>query len=123
MHNRTILIVDDDMTLTEGLSMALEEEGVNVVVCHDVESAELVIEKTPVNIILSDVKLSGPFGFEGLDFLPRVLRKVPSTPVAIMTGCVDPELTNEALDRGATAVLQKPFSLSELTSMLDCQGE
>ena len=33
------------------------------------------------------------------------------------------ELRIEALGRGASAVLQKPFELAELTSMLECQGE
>ena len=113
-----LLIVDDEPDIGLGLAAALECDGRRIVVCRDIESAQIILETEPVTDILTDVKLSGPFRFEGLDFITEIIRVAPAARVILMTGHVSDELVAEAARRGATAVLSKPFAIDVLIPLL-----
>ncbi len=115
---QTILIVDDDRTITEALAGGLEQPGRELILCSDIESAQLVIERIPPACIVTDVRLSGPFRFEGLDFIADIKRWARDSRIIVMTGARVEGLEREALERGAHAVLQKPFEISELETHL-----
>lgn len=106
--SQTILIIDDDPCVCEALSAVLESPGRHVIVCRDFESAAMMLELFLVTHVLSDVKFTGPFRFEGLDVVDFVQRSGSAAPVILMTGYASEELRREALTRGAAAVLEKP---------------
>jgi len=114
-----VLILDDDVTVTEGLAVGLEREGRTVITCNDLESAQLIVERLVPSHIVTDVRLSGAFGFEGLEFIRYAKRFTPESRVILMTGDAPEALQLEASERGAVAFLQKPFAVSELDSVLD----
>jgi EAL domain-containing protein (putative c-di-GMP-specific phosphodiesterase class I) len=113
-----LLIVDDDSDLGFGLASALECDGRRIIVCRDLESAQIILDVEPVTDVVTDVKLSGPFRFEGLDFITEIQRVAPAARVIVMTGHVTDELEAEAQRRGADAVLSKPFAVSALEPLL-----
>jgi EAL domain-containing protein (putative c-di-GMP-specific phosphodiesterase class I)/ActR/RegA family two-component response regulator len=113
-----LLIVDDEPDVGLGLAAALECDGRRIVVCRDLESARIVLDTENVTDILTDVRLSGPFRFEGLDFITEIIRVAPSTRVILMTGHISEELVVEAQRRGADAVLAKPFATAALEPLL-----
>jgi EAL domain-containing protein (putative c-di-GMP-specific phosphodiesterase class I) len=115
---QTILIVDDDRAVTEALAAWLEQPGRELILCSDLESAQLVIERRPPSCVITDVRLSGPFRFEGLDFIADIQRHAPGSRTILMTGAIADGLEAEALRRGAHAVLRKPFELSEIDALL-----
>ncbi len=115
---QTILIVDDDPDIGLGLAVALECSGRRILVCRDLESAQIILDSEPVTDIVTDVKLSGPFRFEGLDFITEIQRVAPAARVILMTGHVTDELEAEAQRRGADAVLSKPFAIEVLEPLL-----
>ena len=115
---QTILIVDDDRAITEALAGGLEQPGRELILCSDVESAQLGIERTRPECVITDVRLTGPFRFEGLDFITDIKRHAPGSRIIVMTGARAEGLEREALQRGADAVLQKPFELEELEAHL-----
>ena len=115
---QTILLIDDDRHITAALGMALECAGRTIVVCPDVESAEIALQTFPVTDVVSDVQFSGLFGFEGLHFIDRIRAKVPDARMVLMTGYASDALRAAAAGYGATAVLSKPFDISELESVL-----
>lgn len=119
--SETILIVDDDVEVTEGLSMALTlgRKDRLIITCNDVESAQVVLERVPVTAMITDVRFSGPFAFEGLDMLRFVLEKCPDVRILLMSGNFSPELEGEALRRGARAFLHKPFGIASLEQLLE----
>jgi len=53
-----VLIVDDDPAIGLGLAAALEREGRRIIVCRDLESAQIILAAEPVTDIVTDVKLS-----------------------------------------------------------------
>jgi len=115
---QTILIVDDDPSVGLGLAVALERDGRRIIVCRDLESAQIVLGVEPVTDVVTDVKLSGPFRFEGLEFITEIMNVAPSARVILMTGHISDELEAEAERRGADAVLSKPFETKTLDALL-----
>ncbi|HYK03245.1 MAG TPA: EAL domain-containing response regulator [Thermoanaerobaculia bacterium] len=113
-----ILLVDDDSGITEALSYTLERPGRTLVLCSDVESAEIALARFPVTHLVTDVQFSGAFGFEGLHFLGRVRAQAPQCRIVLMTGFASEALRTEALRDGASAVLAKPFETDDLEEAL-----
>jgi EAL domain-containing protein (putative c-di-GMP-specific phosphodiesterase class I)/ActR/RegA family two-component response regulator len=121
-ERQCILLVDDDAGITEGLSYSLERPGRTTVLCSDVESAEIALARFPVTHLVTDVQFSGDFGFEGLHFLRRVHQQAPDCRIILMTGYATDALRQAAIEKGATAVLSKPFETAELEAIL-CAGD
>lgn len=117
--NECILVVDDDQSVTEALALLLERPGRTVVICSDVESAEITLQQFPVTHLVTDLQFSGPFGFEGLHFLGRVHERRPACRVVLITGFAFDALRAEAIRSGAAAVLAKPFEMDELEAALE----
>lgn len=115
---QTILIIDDDPLIKEALAQLLEQSGRELILCGDLESAQMVIERMRPACVITDVRLTSPFRYEGLDFIGDVKRNSPESRIILMTGARTDELEREALARGAAAVLAKPFALSELEAYI-----
>ena len=115
---QTILLVDDDRRITEALGLVLEREGRTVVICSDVESAELAMRRFDVTDVVTDVQFSGLFGFEGLHFLDRLRTQAPHCRIVLMTGYATDVLRGAAAGYGATALLGKPFEIDELERII-----
>jgi EAL domain-containing protein (putative c-di-GMP-specific phosphodiesterase class I)/ActR/RegA family two-component response regulator len=116
--HQVVLVVDDERDLLTGLGLMLCRDGRSVILCRDVEGARLIIDTLPVTHVLSDVRLTGPFEFEGLGFTQYVRERSPETFVIIMTGLSTPALQREAYNRGSVAFLEKPFTIARLESLI-----
>jgi EAL domain-containing protein (putative c-di-GMP-specific phosphodiesterase class I) len=112
--SQTLLIIDDEPEICTALATALTERGRHVIVCRDAEAAQFVIEGFPLTHVLTDIRLTGPFRFEGLDIIDLVKRSAPAANVMVLTGHSTDELQKEARKRGAVTVLQKPCSIEEI---------
>ena len=113
-----ILLSDDDENITDALSLTLERQGRTVVVCSDVDAAEVALSQYPVTHVVTDVQFSGEFGFEGLHFLDRVRMLSPQSHIVLMTGNATDALRRAALEHGASEVLAKPFATNDLEEAL-----
>jgi EAL domain-containing protein (putative c-di-GMP-specific phosphodiesterase class I)/ActR/RegA family two-component response regulator len=116
--NECILLVDDDSAITTALAIVLERPGRTVLVCSDIESAEITLEQFPVTHLVTDLQFSGAFGFEGLHFLKAVHARRRACRVILITGYDSDALRAEAIKSGAAIVLSKPFEIEELEAAL-----
>ena len=121
-ERETILIADDNESVTSALSMLLDRPGRTTIICSDIQSAELMLAREPVTHVVTDVQFSGAFGFEGLHFLERVRARRPASRIALMTGQPSEALRATAIEHGALALLSKPFTIEELESALGTNG-
>ncbi|HEX6177624.1 MAG TPA: EAL domain-containing protein, partial [Thermoanaerobaculia bacterium] len=117
--HQIILILDDDLLVTEGLAAGLAGPRRTIITCNDIESAEMVVEWMKPSHVVSDVRLSGAFSFEGLDFIRFVKRHSSDSRIILMTGDAPDAMQLEASERGAVAFLQKPFEVAELEAILN----
>src|SRR5262249_15424733 len=115
---QTILILDDDRETTEALAGLLEEPGRTLVLCGDIESAEIVVERGAPDFVLTDLRFAGPFAYEGLGFVHFVRRHAPHCRIVVVTGVRAEGLECEARRCGADALLYKPLCRGALEAQL-----
>jgi EAL domain-containing protein (putative c-di-GMP-specific phosphodiesterase class I)/ActR/RegA family two-component response regulator len=117
--HQIVLLLDDDLMITEGLAAGLARNGRTLITCNDLETGEIVVEWLKPSHVVSDVRLTGAFGYEGLDFIRFVKSQSPDSRIFLMTGDAPDALQLEASERGAVGFLQKPFEIGVLDSALD----
>lgn len=119
MSGQVVILLDDERAVTEGLALALEQNGRTIITCNDLESAELALQWFKPTHVVTDVRLSGPFAYEGLDFIRYAKQHSLETKIILMTGNPSDALQLEASQRGAISFLQKPFEIADLATVID----
>ncbi len=109
-----ILMIEDDSTIAFGVKYALEQEGFNIDICKDLESARNNIKEKEYSIILLDVML--PDG-NGYDFCKEI-RENNEIPVIFLTACDEEVNIVMGLDIGGDDYMTKPFRVRELISRI-----
>ena len=107
----TILIVDDEEGLREGLSRLLEDEGYAVLCAENGEKALEIVRGTHIDLILTDMRMPG---ISGIDLLKKVRKIRENIGVIILTGYGEIESYIEAMNFGAMEYVSKPFKVNEL---------
>jgi len=110
---KKILIVDDEKSILLSLSHLLRTEGVEIVACAEIEEAEAALSSASFDLVLTDIRMSGVAGIEGLELLTYIKDHYP-TEVIIMTGYGTTEIEEEAYRRGAYHFFRKPIDTMEL---------
>lgn len=110
-----ILIVEDEAALAKGLGFNFEQEGFNVEIAGDGQTAlELFSEsETPFDLIILDLMLPGMSGY---DVCREIRRLDPIVSVLVLSARTLSEDRAAAFDAGADQYLSKPFALPELIS-------
>ncbi len=108
----TILVIDDDVEMTQMLGEYLEPEGFAVEVRHDGESGLKRAAEASCLLVVLDVMLPRINGFEVL----RRLRATSQVPVLMLTARGDSVDRVVGLQTGADDYLAKPFDPQELVA-------
>jgi EAL domain-containing protein (putative c-di-GMP-specific phosphodiesterase class I) len=117
--SQTVLVIDADPALSSALADALVGPSRDVIVCHDFESAKMVMENHFITHIITDAQLSDTLAYEGLHLLESVRRNLSAIPVVVTTTAHTSEDIRSAAERGgASAVLQKPIRVRDLESLI-----
>jgi DNA-binding NtrC family response regulator len=111
----TILLVDDEVELRQGVATYLVEEGYDVEQASSGEDALEMLRETPFDILMSDMKLPG---IDGQTVLQRALAIYPELIGIIITGYGTIESAVQAMKNGAYDYISKPFQLMELSLIL-----
>ncbi len=113
MANR-ILLVEDEEKLRRALELHLRSLGFEVTVAASAEDALSAIDRA--DLVLTDLRLPG---MDGVAFLSRIRLTNSVSPVILMTAYGTVESAVEAMRKGASDFLTKPFSLDHLTSVVE----
>ena len=119
MEKKNLLFVDDDTHLLSSLRRLLNShrQEWNMEFVATVEEATSRVHTMNIDVVVSDVSMPGKGGFGFL----KELKKNGDTkdiPVVMLTGLEDREFKQEALNLGATDLLNKPIDQEELLSRL-----
>lgn len=110
-NTATLLVVDDELIITELLSRWLTGEGYRCFTAKSGDDALKILAEQPVDCVLSDVNMPGMSGIE----LLSVCRQRYAETVVIMVSAVDDrEIVMRALELGAFSYLLKPFEKIEV---------
>jgi DNA-binding NtrC family response regulator len=101
-----ILVVDDERDICRALEFLLSREGYKVVTANSGQEALKKIEADDFDLVVSDLKMEG---VDGMQVLERSLTMNPALIVVIMTAFASVESAVEAMKKGASDYIVKPF--------------
>ncbi len=103
-----LLIVDDEPDLLKGLkrTLALSFEDIEILTCASSLEALQVVQREPIDVVLTDIRMPD---LDGLELLERLRRLDPWVTVIIMTAHGTIELAVAAMKQGAYDFVTKPF--------------
>jgi len=110
-----ILVVDDEVSMREFLTIFLTKEGHEVVSAADGEEALSLFQAEPCDLLLSDIKMPR---MDGLELLRKVKEYRPNMAVVMITAYGSPEDAITAMKAGAYDYLTKPFKVREIKSVI-----
>lgn len=103
----TILCVDDEKAILSALRRALREDGHMLLSCESGEAGLALLEKHPVDLVLSDMRMPG---MGGAAFLAAVRSRHPEVVRVLLTGYSDVQSVIEAINRGEIyRYVEKPW--------------
>ncbi len=109
-EKQTIMILEDDEDLAEGISLSLNSKDLEFILCKTIAEAKDILQKRAFDLLIFDINL--PDG-SGLEFCKEI-RRSSRIPIALLTA-KDMELDIvKGLECGADDYITKPFSLMVL---------
>jgi len=115
MSKGTILVVDDEVEIREGLDLLLSTEGYTVTSAETGEAGLALLEERPYDLVLLDVSLPGR---NGLDLLKDIRRRDPHLAVVLITAYGSIDMARAAFKSGAQDYITKPWSNDELLAQV-----
>ena len=106
-----VLIVDDNEVFRRPLQRTLEAAGYEVVAAPSGEDALDVLDRSTVDLVLTDRRLPG---MDGVHLTKRIKARHPALPIVVMTAYGTVESAVEARRYGADDYLEKPFETPDL---------
>lgn len=113
LKGKTLLVVDDESDLRDIVSSELEFMGAEVHQAENIVAAQKLMNQHKIDLIISDIRMPGG---TGIDLLNIVKAKNESAPMILITGFAD-ITTEDAFDKGAEALVNKPFKLDDLIKL------
>jgi len=110
-----ILVIDDDDQLRTSFSKLLRAEDYQVVSAASGEAGIEIVETTPLDLVILDVRLPGINGIDAFKAIKKIDAKLP---VIIVTAFGTTETAIEAIKAGAFDYLLKPFDIPEMLAMI-----
>lgn len=107
----TVLVVEDDSTMCEGIQTVLEKEGYHVETAFDGPSGSAAFHNHRPHLVITDLKLPGK---SGMHLLQEFQESDTSVPVILISAYGTIDLAVSALKSGARDFIAKPFSIDEL---------
>src|SRR5438128_12659870 len=111
MSRKTILVVDDEKPQRDILQEILSSAGYDVTTAASGEAALKFAKERRFDLALTDLKMTG---MDGIELLQHLLAQDSSIIVILLTAHDSIESAEEALRRGASDYLQKPYDRDTL---------
>ena len=111
----TVLVVEDDNIIREGLQISLRQDGYDVLTAATQNAAlDTISGNQTIDAFLLDVMLPDGDGYT----ICREIRKKSDAPILFLTACDDEVHTVLALEQGADDYIAKPFRIRELLARM-----
>jgi DNA-binding NtrC family response regulator len=115
MPKGSILVVDDEAEIREGLQALLSSEGFDVTSAETGEAGLAELEDKPYDLLLLDVSLPDR---NGIDLLREIHRRDPHLSIILITAYGSIDMARAAFKNGARDYITKPWSNDELVAQV-----
>ena len=106
-----ILIVDDEKSILDLLSMVFKKEGYVIYTALSSQKALEILDEHDIDLVITDIRMPG---MSGLDLLFHIKENYPDIPVIMITAYGSTREAVRALKAGALDYITKPFDIDEL---------
>ncbi len=113
---KSLLIAEDDAVVRDLLRTVFQRPDLTVHLAGSGTEAIGILEQTPLDVILTDMKMPGA---DGLTVLAHARKAQPSAEVILMTGYATVESAVKAMRMGAFHYVTKPFDTEEVVQLVD----
>ena len=110
-NNLNILVVDDEANIRKTMNICLESYGNQVTAVSNIHDAEAEARRQVFDLAFVDLRLGTD---NGMDLIPVLLNASPWLKIVVITAYATIDTAVEAMRRGATDYLQKPFNPEQL---------
>ena len=114
-NKKRILVVEDDEEMRSLLKDFFEDEGFEIDSVSNGSEAFRILVRELFDLVITDIRMPG---LTGLDILPGIKKLQPEAPIIVITAFGSEEVHRRAIERGATAYLEKPLHFHELKTMI-----
>jgi DNA-binding response OmpR family regulator len=114
-HMTKILVIDDDASDRDLLAAVLTKRGYEVILADNGGTGLMLCHRRTPDAVVLDLNMPG---IDGRSILRQLRILHPTLPVVVFSGLSTEEVEQEMLNQGATACIQKAFSLDQLGSAL-----
>ncbi len=111
MANEKILVVDDEESMCDFLSIMLKKQGYQITTALSAKEGLKKLAKEAYEVVISDLKMKE---MNGLELIDEINKKETVPTVIIMTAFATIESAIEALKKGAFDYIIKPFKVDEI---------
>ena len=111
-----ILLMEDEVSVAQGLKMVLLDEGYEVDLAMTGKSALDALSYKNIDLLVADLRLPD---MDGMDVIKRVKTNKPDTEVIVITGYASVPSAVEAMKTGVVDYLPKPFTDDELKEAVE----
>ncbi len=111
-----ILVVDDQQSILDVLSIMLKREGYDVVTALSGEEALEIVRTDSIDLAIADIKM---MPMDGISVLEAAKRIDPDVVVILMTAYASIQTAIEAMKKGAFEYVMKPFKMDELRLLVE----
>jgi DNA-binding NtrC family response regulator len=115
MPRGSILVIDDELEIREGLEALLTSENFGVTLAETAESGIQKLEERPFDLLLLDVSLPDR---NGLDLLREIRQRDRALSIILITAYGSIEMARQAFKNGAQDYITKPWSNDELIAQV-----
>ena len=109
----TVYFIDDSATMREVIKIAFRRENIDVVACHDGDTALAQMTQQPPDVVITDVIMPGKDGYEVCQSI-KANPTTSTTPVVLMSGVVNKQVAEKAFSVKADELIRKPFQPGDL---------
>jgi two-component system response regulator AtoC len=113
---KSILVVDDEPSITSALELILSESGFQVLTAHNFAEATKTLSDVDIDLVITDFCLPDA---TGIDLIIHIKKGTPDREVILMTGHGSLDITIEAIKCGAYYYLEKPFTPDRLLALVE----
>jgi DNA-binding NtrC family response regulator len=114
--------VDDEPTARFSLGRSLTLLGLEVDAVATQQEADDLIDRRSYHVVITDLRLSGSDGTEGLDIIAHARDRQPDATVILLTAFGTPEVLRSARALGVSSILSKPVSLEAVFEAVSAAG-
>ena len=112
----TVLVVDDECSITDAMQGILDERGYSVKVAATLDESSGMIGEQPFDLVFTDLIL--PDG-SGVSLIDQIRNDTPQTQVILMTAHGSIDLAIDVIKRGAYYYIEKPFVPDQVIALAE----